>query len=348
MCVEHIDIPLRCDIVVYCEFTNKVGGIPTFIYNFCQNMKEYSIVFVYDSMDDLQINRLMKIVPVVKSDRKIVCNTVIVNRLTDNIPSNIIYKQSVQICHACKQIKLTIPQDRDILVNVSNVAKESWGEVSKKGIVIHNMPWNENKLLLVSATRIGAKDKGSNDVRMKLLAERLNDAKVPYVWLNIADKPLLGMPSNFINVPAMIDTQTIISRADYLVQLSDVEAYSMSVLEALSNNVPVLCTPFPSAKEEGVIDGVTGYFIPFNMEYDYKKILNVPKFVYKPETEQIKKQWKQILGESEVPSDNVMLKVKNEYFDVQVKMDFKEGRVFVTDRNRAESLIQKDLCEEVK
>ena len=345
--IECIEMPLSVDIAIYCEYANMVGGISTFIYNFCQNMKDYSIIFVYDRMDDMQLKRLMKIVPVVKSNRQIICDTVICNRITDEIPTNIKYKQSVQMLHCCHQNKFKIPQGRDIYINVSKVAKDTWKEDCKMGKVIHNMPWKDEKLLLVSATRIGASDKGSNDRRMKILAERLVECGVPYVWLNFSDKPLLGLPKNFVNVPATIDTQTIISRADYLIQLSDEEAYSMSILEALSNNVPVLCTPFPSAYEEGVVDGVNGYVIPFDMNFDYRKILNVPKFKYKPETEKIKLQWREVVGEPKVKSNNVMLRVIREYFDQQINSQLKVGTEFLVDECRANILVKKELCVKI-
>ena len=264
--VECIEPPYTVQVVMYVEYASKVGGITTFIYNWCQHMRKYyDILVLYGNLDAMQRERLARIVRVKQNDISdpIVCDTLIINRLTDTIPPNITYKKTIQICHACVQQNFRIPQDRDYLVNVSQAAKESWGEESKKGIVIHNMAFVERKplLFLVSATRVHTIDKGENDNRMRMLANKLENSGLKYIWLNFADKPLRNMPQNFINMTATVDVQGYISRADYLVQLSDAEAYSMSILEALNLNTAVIATPFPSLFEEGFVDGVHGYVL---------------------------------------------------------------------------------------
>ena len=44
--------------------------------------------------------------------------------------------------------------------------------------------------------------------------------------------------------------------------------------------VPVIVTPVPSIKEQGIIDGVNGYYVPFDMkDIDIDKIVNnIPSF----------------------------------------------------------------------
>ena len=228
----------------------------------------------------------------------IACDTIILNRLTDKVPENVTYKKSIQICHACKQKIVTLdPANADYLVNVSQSSKDSWGELSKDGIVIHNLSYPETKeLMLVSATRMGVSDKGKNDQRIRTLARMLNEKRIPFVWLNFSDKGLPDPPENFINMSPRVNIQSFIQRADYLVQLSDVEAYSMSVLEALNLNTPVLATPFPSLFEEGFVDGVNGYVIPYDMNFDVEKLLTIPKFNFKYDNKAIIRQWKKLLG----------------------------------------------------
>lgn len=296
-----IEPPMTVQIVIYCEHCATVGGISTVIYNFCHYMKKYyDIMVLYNQMDSFQIDKLSEIVPVEKIDenRDVYCDTLILNRLTDRIYKNIHFRQSIQICHACRQVNYRIPKDRDILVNVSQAAKESWGAESEEGIVIHNMPYirNEDCLILVSATRVNAVDKGQNDSRMRKLAEMLEKAGIKFLWFNFADGSLKNMPDTFINMPAKANIHPYMARADYLVQLSDAEAYSMSILEALSLNTAVIATPFPSLFEEGFEDGVNGYVVPFDMKFDVKKLLNVPKFEFEYDNDAIIKQWKDILG----------------------------------------------------
>jgi glycosyltransferase involved in cell wall biosynthesis len=252
------------------------------------------------------------------------------------------------VVHACKQIKYQINQNRDYIVNVSKAAKDSWGETSKNGIVIHNPLYPEAKksLLLVSATRIGAPDKGENDRRYIKLAKMLNEAGIPFVWLNFCDKPLSNPPQNFINMSSRLNIQDYVARADYLVQLSDVEAYSMSILEALVNNTPVICTPIPSAMEQGVEDGVTGYIVPYDMKFDVTKLLTVPEFKFKYSNDKIKAQWNKLLKAKPKPKKEkvynpdefVNVVVLKNYRDMELNLFLRQNESLQMKRQRAEYL----------
>ena len=294
-----VEIPIKTQVIFYCGQIDMISGISTFLYNTCQRLsKVYKIMVLYEYCDPVQKDRLARVVNIMKNnpDKAIVCDTIVLNRLTDKIPPNVTYGKSVQMCHACARNNISINPDRDFLVNVSEASKESWGKAAENGIVIHNMSWPEKKeLMLVSATRVGASDKGSNDQRMKILANMLNEKGIPFVWLNFSDKPLSSPPRNFINMGARVNIQDFIRRADYLVQLSDKEAYSMSVLEALTLNTPVIATGFPSLFEEGFVDGVHGYAVPFDMKFDVKKLLKVPKFKFEYDNDAIVKRWVDLL-----------------------------------------------------
>lgn len=349
---EIIKLPVKKQVVLYCEYANKVGGISTFLYNFCMHMKKhYDIMVLYDRMDAYQISRLMSIVPVMRvSSTPVICDMIILNRLTDKIPENVTYKQSIQIVHACSQVKLDIPQDRDYIINVSQAAKDSWGSQSKDGIVIHNPSWNDDKesLFLISATRISAKDKGSNDARMRILANKLVSAGIPYVWLNFSDVPLKDMPRGFVNMPSTLDIQPFIKRADYLVQLSDEEAYSMAILEALTNNTAVLSTPFKSLLESGFIDEKTGYIVPYDMDFDVMDLLNVPQFEFKYDNDSIIEKWRGLLGDGQPTNyhlDMVKVRVTMSYKDVFFNQQMEKGMIINMPVNRAEELKKKGLVE---
>lgn len=294
-----IELPIKTDVILYCEYANVVGGITTVLYNLSHYLSQYyDVLILYDKLDKRQADKLGKVARIMQNDlsRDISCDTLILNRLTDKIPPNVAYRKSIQICHACKVKKYGIPTGRDYLVNVSKAAKDSWGEVAKDGIVINNPFYDDSKeLFLVSATRMKASDKGENEKRFRILANRLNEAKIPFVWLNFSDKPLADPPMNFINMEARLNIQSFIKRADYLVQLSDEEAYSMSILEALCHNTAVLACPFPSLFEEGFVDGKTGYVIPFDMDFDVNMLLNVPRFEFRYDNQKIVKQWRKLL-----------------------------------------------------
>ena len=342
---EIIAPPMRAQVIVYAEYCGVVGGITTFIYNFCYFMRKYyDIMVVFEKMDPVHIRRLSELVKIEQYDKNqsFACDTLILNRLTDKIYPNIIHKRSIQICHACRQINYRIPKDRDVLINVSQAAKDSWGEESAEGLVVHNFAYTKKEkcLFLVSATRTKTTDKGKNDNRMKQLAEKLTAEGIKFFWLNFADKALDNMPKGFVNMPSMPDIHAFIAKADYLVQLSDQEAYSMSILEALCLNTAVICTPFPSAEEQGVKDGENGYIMPFDMGFDVKRLLKVPKFRYKYNNDEIIDQWRGLIGEKTMPIQkpknmgNIICQKK--YYDTVLEKTIYPGERITVTKDRAE------------
>lgn len=343
---DIIPVPVVADVVMYCSYGAKIGGIETFFYEWCSVMKEhYKILFLYDYCDPVQLERLKTVVQCVsvKEARNITCDTLILNRLNEGIPGNVSYKKTVQVCHCCAQKSYRIPQHRDYLVNVSKAAKASWGDEAKKGIVINNICRKSAKksLLLISATRIGATDKGSNDSRFLKLAHMLNDAEIPFIWLNFSDVPLNNPPRNFVNLDSRFNIQDYIARADYLVQLSDVEAYSYAVLEALINHTAVICTPVPSFSDQRVRDGVNGYIVPYDMNFDVHKLLKVPQFEYRHDNAKIVKQWKRIL-DAKPPARKarkmVTVKILFEYYDIEQQREMTIGNYESMTEERAKYL----------
>lgn len=360
-----IPVPIRTQVVMYCEFCNKVGGISTFMIEWARMMDGHvDFIIVYDNMDQTVVDRIRQQGMVMKNDPKItiMCDTLILNRLTDKAPANIYYKKTVQICHCCRQQVLRIPTDRDFLVNVSQAAKDSWGDVSKDGIVIYNPCQIDEKksLLLVSATRIGAKDKGSNDYRFKKLARMLTEAGIQFVWLNFSDHPLKEAPEGIISLPASPHVRDYIAKADYLVQLSDAEAYAYATLEALCCNTAVICTNVPSFKEQGIKDGVNGYILPFDMDFDVKKLLNVPKFNFKYNNKRILQQWITLLAkkkpkpkqpkeskETKPEGRTYHIRALSKFWDIRLKMWKYPGDVWEVSEERMRDLLNKGLAEVV-
>lgn len=331
-----IEPAIKTQVVMYLEYANMVGGIASFLYYWCQEMKGIDTVVLYDRLDEKQVERIGRAARIFKNDgsRDIICDTLILNRLTDQFPARVTYNKTIQMCHACKQIAMKIPQRCDYLVNVSQAAKDSWGDSSERGIVIHNIFHDESdELFLVSATRMQAGDKGSNDKRVRRLAEMLNEAGIKFTWLNFSDKPLPNPPENFINMGPRLNIQSFIKRADYLVQLSDQEAYSMSILEALSLNTAVVVTEMSVVSEMGIQDYVNGYIVPFDMNFDVNKLLNVPKFTYANDNKKAITQWKKLLAmegtpgggaENQIAKSHIKAEADNDLVKVKVLKKFRD------------------------
>lgn len=286
-------------VILYIKKTNIIGGIETFIYNFCYFMSLYfDITVLAGQMADIQANRLKRFAEVIRGDdinKEISCDTLIMLRIGDAIPTNIRYDKVVRRIHTMKSPGVQdIPHDGDVTVAISEAVKSDF---DIKGPVINNLmrKTSESTLFLISATRIPAPDKGDNEKRMRILAEKLLQAKIPYIWLNFSDGKLQDPPENFFNIPLRLDIQNYIKKADYLVQLSTRESFGNSVLEALINNVPVICTPIPAFKDFGVEEGVNAHVVPFDMDFDVNVLLDKPRFFYEYDNEKRVRQWLEIL-----------------------------------------------------
>ena len=149
-------------VILYIRKTNVIGGLETFIFNFCVNMyKDYDITVMAGIMSPLQVNRLKSMVKVITGNdvnKPIECDTLLMMRVLDPIPQNIKYKKIIRRIHTCKAFGITdVPHDGDVTVCVSNAVKEDFD--LKDSVVINNLSYKTARptLLLVSATRIPAR-----------------------------------------------------------------------------------------------------------------------------------------------------------------------------------------------
>ena len=343
--ISIIPPAVNTKVVLYVEYADLVCGIATFIYNFCSEFSgKFDMVVVHDRMDQRLVKRLETIVPVYQNSTKlkVMCDTLILNRLSDKIPAGIDYKKIIQLNHACK-LNRDIPK-RDFNVCVSQAAKDSWGAQATDAMVIHNLVHVEVPplLFLVSATRIGAQDKGGNDNRFRQLADKLEKSGIPWIWLNFSDKPLTGMPSHFINMAPEVNIQNYIRKATYLVQLSQNESFSYSIVEALTNQVPVICCPMDVLPEIGVEDGKNAHVVPFDMNFDVNILLDVPKFVYNYNNAPIIKQWEKLIKKpkpkKKTPAGMVLVEVAYPYTDTELKQKLDKGTQLYMTKDRAHYL----------
>ena len=185
-------------VVIYCGNTQVIGGIETFIFNFCKTMCEYyDLMVVYtDHMDPKQIMRLSEYVPVRRDNGKLIsCNVVINIRLTDEVPPTIQYKKRIQMCHTCQlapsgKWHWEIKRNFDELIFVSKAAADSFADQNLDYTIIPNFTDAEQPkkaLLLVSACRL-TWEKGEE--RMYQLAEMFRNANIPFVWLVFSGQSL--------------------------------------------------------------------------------------------------------------------------------------------------------------
>ena len=335
-------------VLIYTSYLHIIGGIETFIKSYLELMGSYYEFGVYCPRLSPEMRvELSAYCPIWTKDEPISCDTLIMIRMGDPIPENVTYKHSVRMCHACRLNKdWRILQDCDEIVHVSEASRDSF---ESSGHVILNplIKTKKKSLLLMSATRIPAPDKGKNAERMLRLAKMLESADIPYIWLNFSDQPLSKAPKGFFNVGARTDLQPFIAKADYLVQLSDMEGFGYSVAEALANKTAVIVTPFETTKELHVVDGINGYVVPFNMAFDVNRLIDVPVFEYAYHNDKIVKQWQKILGKTKQrgtyrPEKIVKCCVTRRYDDLFYEKTMRQGDTFKIHESRAKFL-QDDL-----
>lgn len=352
--IQIIEPPTKTQVVIWTHYSNEIGGIESFIYYFVKTMsKYYDIIVLYDTMFINQIERVSRYAECRTNNPKriIECDTIIVNRIVDPIPTNIHYKQSIQMVHGAKIDYATVPQDRTKIVCVSDYVKKTWGELTKDATVINNVialdKPKHKPLMLVTASRLDAKDKGLN--RMIKLAKLMEAQGIPYIWLCFSNvNSNCDCPKGMVFMKPSLDMAPWIQKADYLVQLSDEEAFCYSLVESLNLNTAVITTPLDVLDEIGVKDGVNGYTVPFEIDdsFDAKRLLKVPEFEYKFDNASIIKKWKKLLGNTKPthsysPTEMTAIECTRTYYDTVLARNVNAGERILVPKHRAEIIISK-------
>ena len=332
--VTLIDLPIRTQVVVWVKDIPMVSGISTFVYNFCQVMKKhYDILVLYDTASSEQVERLRKIVRARKTDKEILCDTLITVSVLGGDPGNVTYKKKIQMCHTCKSKDYTVPEG-DHVVYASKAAAHFFGQEEK---VIPNLLARQDAipaLILVSATRLSS-EKGWS--RMVELGRELKRNRIPFIWYIFSDEKSNAPVEGMIKLSPKLNILPYIKAADYLVQLSDQEAFCYSMVEALSMGIPVITTPMEVLEEIGIEDGVNAYVVPYDMKGISVARINQARlkgtFKYKYDNNVKIKAWRDLIGrklqpEGEYdPEKKVRVKVTKEYDDVDLHKRLRPGDI---------------------
>lgn len=290
------------DNILYIRDFTEIGGVETYIYEMAKMFHNLDIAVVYKTAHPLQLERIRKIVPAYQhTNQKIDCKVAIINwdpSIIDYITPKI-WKENAkgnegiyQVIHGdyTNPAYAWKPRIDDRIKEYVAVTKQVM-EGFKKLMNVSNVSYAYNpltivpykkRLVLVSATRL-SRIKGAE--RMQKLATALDMAGVNYVWYVFTNSIDVLHKPNVIFMKNRLDVQKWIAEADYLVQLSDTEACSYAINEALYRNVPIIATKLPYLEEIGVKDGVNAYLMDFdcsNINYIVNNIENVPKFKFKP------------------------------------------------------------------
>ncbi len=340
--------------IFYFPNINSIGGVESFFYYIAKKYKDRDITVYYRSGDNAQLKRLSEYVRVKKfKGERIECEKAFFNYSLDII-DYVDAKEYIQIIHADYEAMQLMPKhNRKITkyIGVSELACEAFKKKTGLNIELCYNPLEIDKpkkvLNLISATRL-TKEKGKQ--RMIQLADALDKAGIKYIWtvftndINAIDNP------NVVYMKPKLDIIDYIANADYLVQLSDSEAYCYSVVEALKVGTPVIVTKCSVFTEIGV-NSSNGFMLDFNMDNIPVKDIykGLPKFKYTPPED----NWNNVLslGASTYSKEDNYLIVKpvKRYYDIERREKLTPYTPpFKVNMFRGEMLCDVGVCEIVR
>lgn len=359
-------------VLMYCSHFYKIGGIETFVKNFVKRLKDtYELTVMYEVGDEAQLNVLKKMCNVEKFvGQEVETDIVIYSSAWGQRPiDKIKAKKRYQMIHAdweahSKRTGTHFIEQKGIdgYIAVSEQAAKSFEKLyGIKSVVIYNLldiEFKTEKVLnFITASRMG-REKGFE--RIIEMAKRLKAGNYKFVWHIYGDIPelqykneifekLKEFPEIVIMKPRL-DILSFIANADYLVQLSDTEAFCYSIYEALQVGTPCIVTEFPSAYEQ-IVEGKNGYILKFDLSnLDIDKIYNeIPKdggFTEKS----TEKDWIKFIGKPKtkppkyIPTSDVKVRVMVPYFDTILGRKTNIDEIFEASPDRANLLVERKKC----
>lgn len=345
--------------IIYISYISEIGGVETFAYELAKKYKDRDVAVVCKTIDKKQLIRLSKICWVYKhTDQVIRCKTAIINydtSIINYIEDGADIYMTIHADYEHNFYKNKFPQHNRIkaYIGITKHIVDSFKRCTgNNNIILGYNPLTvekeDNYLTLVSATRLTS-IKGKN--RMIGLQKALDKARIDYIWYIFTNDTDAIPSDNVVYMKPRLDVTRWIEKADYVVQLSDTEACSYTINEALYRDIPVIVTPLPYLNEIGYKDGITGYTINFdcsNLNEVVKKIHNVPSFHFS--------HLKDIYGElftnknTEFKEENMKSKVicRESYYDIELKRLIEKDETLLLENERAEHLIGLGLVELVE
>jgi len=256
--------------VIWFQYINKIGGVESVIWNVIRKY-DSDITIWYNSGDSYQLYRFSHYAKLHKfnPNETIECENLFINYGYEMIEGHFKAKNIYYIIHANYQyMKLTPVTDKSFhYLAVSNYAGEKYEEISgiKPDFFPNTITIDDFRqpFILMSATRV-EKDKGKIKERMEKFAKRLDDWNIPFLWFVFTNGKMEAKNKSIIRVDSRLDIIPFMRKADFVVQLSDTEAFCMTALETLSVCTPMIATKIPSFYEEKMNDDNT-IFLDFDL-----------------------------------------------------------------------------------
>ena len=318
-------------LILFHRWVLKMGGVETFMYNFCVSMRNYyDVTVLYEYGDIGQLARMHPYANVEHWDptKKYEADVVVNNTASwVEFPDNIKADKYITVIHCDYKDYMKFGVQPALIKNhefvcVKGFARDSYEKLfNVKCDLIEGTlqpDFKPKKILhLVSATRLTV-EKGAE--YMEALMQIMRDNGVKYDWKIFTNDKENMKGVDFSKYPGVqimkpcYDVIDWVADADYLVQLSSTEALCLAVREALSVGTPVLVTDIPGF--DYIEDGKMGYKLKFDMSnLDLDKICNhIPKVEWHEDKQAILDKWFEKIGKpvyKEKPEfENRMVKIR--------------------------------------
>ena len=166
---------------------------------------------------------------------------------------------------------------------------------------------------------------------MKRAADILDKKGIPFIWQVFTNNTF--QHESILTRKPCLNVIDYIKDADFLVQLSDTEAFCFSVAEALTVGTPVIVTPCPVYEEIGV-NKDNAIILPFNFDdIDETELYKKRKFKYSVPAE----TWGELLtGKATYdPGEKVTVFTIKNYFDIEQQRQIFAGEEQTVTASRA-------------
>lgn len=270
----------------------SMGGVETMAYNWCWWLRNfYDITILYCTGDAQRLKKMAKLVKMEKYEegKTYECDIFIRNSVWGKIPKGIKAKRMIEMRHANYKFLLDkgllyqqyAPMGIQEIVGCGEfVSKMSDEVLHDNPTTIKNilMPLRKtNKVLhLISCMRL---DPHKGWERMLILAQKLRNANIKFEWNIFTNSTNYKTRNTFEEIHFWRQRENIwdyLKDADYTVLLSDSEGLPYTVQESLQYQVPCIVTDVGGCTEL-IKDGINGYVVPLDMNFDVNKLLNIPK-----------------------------------------------------------------------
>ena len=355
-------------------------------YNWCWWLRNYfDVTVLYCTGDEQRLRKMASLVKLEKyqENKTYECDIFIRNSVWGVVPKNIKAKRMIEMRHANYKYLLDkgwlYSQYKDMGIKeivgcgefVSKMSHEALGDnpTTIKNILLPRQQ-TQKVIRLISCMRIDAEKGWDNMLKM---ADMMREANIKFIWDIFTNNP---QKCNYEEIHFWKPRFFLSEYADYLadatycVLLSKSEGLPNQIQEALQYQVPCIVTNVGGCTEL-IKDGINGYVVPLDMNFDISIIKKIPKC--SEYNNHALEDWLKyleydgvIINEKEIieryeKEKNMKVKVKANAGFENVKdaerstkdkpVYFIEGDIWETNKERAEYLQSKgavEIIEEVK